>query len=283
MVSLRLNMLKVSVFHMTFDCRVYDYLLSYWGSKGHEAQAILSHLIIICLGKVLFIASGTARVKIHMGWTLSWTYVDSHKVLHHRPSLSGSWKRHKNVPTKYHWWWGPACWQSPHRKHGTLSQCWFDVGPKSQTLGQHQTNIGSLYPSCWAILSWLTAYGHGWWLCQASSNYTLETRAVRPAIGRSWRNTSCESVCWLITLRTLSHSRFVTAPRTRCNGDMLWCILCVSTAGGVRVCPMMGQCLWDQSNYVVNNDQHWGNWNVYQFWGMIHRTCETHFFRVIFR
>ena len=34
-------------------------------------------------------------------------------------------------------------------KHETLNQCWFDVGPSSPTLGQHQINIGSTSRVCW--------------------------------------------------------------------------------------------------------------------------------------
>ena len=33
--------------------------------------------------------------------------------------------------------------------HDTLSQRWFDVGPPSATLAQHQTNIGSKCRVCW--------------------------------------------------------------------------------------------------------------------------------------
>ena len=36
------------------------------------------------------------------------------------------------------------------RKHGTLTQCWVDVGPASKTFGQHQPNIGSMFDKCWA-------------------------------------------------------------------------------------------------------------------------------------
>ena len=35
-------------------------------------------------------------------------------------------------------------------KHETMTQCWFDVGPSSTTLAQHQTNIGSTSRACWA-------------------------------------------------------------------------------------------------------------------------------------
>ena len=29
------------------------------------------------------------------------------------------------------------------------NRCWFDVGPASQTLAQHETNIGLLYRAAW--------------------------------------------------------------------------------------------------------------------------------------
>ena len=45
------------------------------------------------------------------------------------------------------WWRLDAEWCRPcrniyPRKHNTLTQCYFDVGPASQTLAQHQNNIG---------------------------------------------------------------------------------------------------------------------------------------------
>ena len=33
-------------------------------------------------------------------------------------------------------------------KPETLNQCWFNVGPASKTVGQHQTNIGSTSNAC---------------------------------------------------------------------------------------------------------------------------------------
>ena len=33
-------------------------------------------------------------------------------------------------------------------KHETLNQCWADVGPAAQTLGQHQPSIGSMSCVC---------------------------------------------------------------------------------------------------------------------------------------
>ena len=41
-------------------------------------------------------------------------------------------------------------------KHDTLKQRWFHVGPSSATLAQHQTNIASMYRTCWN--SW-----RNWW------------------------------------------------------------------------------------------------------------------------
>ena len=35
-----------------------------------------------------------------------------------------------------------------HIKHETLNQCWADVGPASQTLGQQQPSIGSMSCVC---------------------------------------------------------------------------------------------------------------------------------------
>ena len=35
-----------------------------------------------------------------------------------------------------------------HSKHETLNQCWADVGPASQMLGQHQPSIGSMSGVC---------------------------------------------------------------------------------------------------------------------------------------
>ena len=34
-------------------------------------------------------------------------------------------------------------------KHDTLNQCWFDIGPSSATLAQHQTSIVSMCRVCW--------------------------------------------------------------------------------------------------------------------------------------
>ena len=45
-------------------------------------------------------------------------------------------------------------------KHGTLTQCWFDVGLASQTMGQHQTNFG--------------------WTSRVFLVYTLAARECRP-------------------------------------------------------------------------------------------------------
>ena len=35
-------------------------------------------------------------------------------------------------------------------KHETSSQCWFNVGPASQTVDQHKTKIGSMSHLCWS-------------------------------------------------------------------------------------------------------------------------------------
>ena len=35
----------------------------------------------------------------------------------------------------------------------TLNQCWFNVGPASQTVDQHETNIGSIGPFEWLFSS----------------------------------------------------------------------------------------------------------------------------------
>ena len=39
------------------------------------------------------------------------------------------------------------------RKHETVTQCWFNVGPPSTTSGQHWTNIGSMYRLCVNLLA----------------------------------------------------------------------------------------------------------------------------------
>ena len=36
----------------------------------------------------------------------------------------------------------------------TLAQCWFNVGPASQTMVQHLTNIGSVYRADWVASSY---------------------------------------------------------------------------------------------------------------------------------
>ena len=40
-------------------------------------------------------------------------------------------------------------------KHETLTQCCFDVGPTSKTVGQHQSNIGSMSRVCWVSIPYL--------------------------------------------------------------------------------------------------------------------------------
>ena len=40
-----------------------------------------------------------------------------------------------------------ACHLLP-RKHEAFPQCWFDVGPTSQTSDQHQNNIGEMPRVC---------------------------------------------------------------------------------------------------------------------------------------
>ena len=37
-------------------------------------------------------------------------------------------------------------------KHGTLPMCWFNVGPASQTVGQHWTDTWSMFRVCWVTL-----------------------------------------------------------------------------------------------------------------------------------
>ena len=37
-------------------------------------------------------------------------------------------------------------------KHETLTRCWFDAGPPSATLEQHQTNIGSTRRAGWVAM-----------------------------------------------------------------------------------------------------------------------------------
>ena len=41
----------------------------------------------------------------------------------------------------------------PQANKRQLNHCWFDVGPTSQTVAQHQTNIGSTSPVCWVTAS----------------------------------------------------------------------------------------------------------------------------------
>ena len=43
----------------------------------------------------------------------------------------------------------PKVSQNSPSKRETLNQCWFNVGPSSTTLGQHQIKIGSASPVCW--------------------------------------------------------------------------------------------------------------------------------------
>ena len=53
---------------------------------------------------------------------------------------------------------GGLLWRNPNNetvscmksnsKHDTLVQCWVNFGPASQTVAQHSTNIGSLFPIC---------------------------------------------------------------------------------------------------------------------------------------
>ena len=49
-------------------------------------------------------------------------------------------------------------WDQP-RKHEMLNRCWFNAGPASPTLTQHQTNTKSIHRVCWegtiaAVQSW---------------------------------------------------------------------------------------------------------------------------------
>ena len=65
-------------------------------------------------------------------------------------------------------------------KHDTLNHCWFDVGPASATLGQHQTNIGSTYRVHWDV-DWrwrsdfppciVTGFAHNKWISGGSRNW----------------------------------------------------------------------------------------------------------------
>ena len=43
--------------------------------------------------------------------------------------------------------WRESKWL--HSKHNTLIQSWYDVGPTSTTLAQHQSNIKSMHCVCW--------------------------------------------------------------------------------------------------------------------------------------
>ena len=53
---------------------------------------------------------------------------------------------------KYLWWLtgltGALIYQTFNDKHETLIQCWFNVGPASETVGQHLINIGSASGVC---------------------------------------------------------------------------------------------------------------------------------------
>ena len=44
-------------------------------------------------------------------------------------------------------------------KHETLPHCWFDVGPPSAILVQHQTNNGATSRVCWDVSSLQTGIG----------------------------------------------------------------------------------------------------------------------------
>ena len=72
--------------------------------------------------------------------------------------LSATLGQHQNnIGSMAHVCWSPpSCTRrqqpghNPHpSKHGTLTQCWFNVGPASQTLVQQWTSIGSMSRAHW--------------------------------------------------------------------------------------------------------------------------------------
>ena len=59
--------------------------------------------------------------------------------------------------------WNWRCWP---RKHGVFTQCCFNVGPASKTLGQHWNSIGWMPRDCWGDMSQFVS-GHllTLWMC----------------------------------------------------------------------------------------------------------------------
>ena len=45
----------------------------------------------------------------------------------------------------------PVCINRTPSRHGTLNQCWFNVGPASQTMAQQDANIVSTSRACWEL------------------------------------------------------------------------------------------------------------------------------------
>ena len=140
-----------------------------------------------------------------------------------------------------------GCWSwAKPSKHSTWTQCWFNVGPPSQTVDQHQISIGSTSRVCWEIhvlTEYMTCVPKNriilWMLCQllrrwyiiqptillcvqcaistpgstrrsTNGGLMLRHRLRRwPNINTTWINASCfAAVCfnWTDTAMTLFHS-----------------------------------------------------------------------------
>ena len=53
-----------------------------------------------------------------------------------------------------------SCYCTQPSKHEALNQCWFNVGPASQTVGQQWPSIGSIYCVCWECWQAISCFEH---------------------------------------------------------------------------------------------------------------------------
>ena len=67
-------------------------------------------------------------------------------------------------------------------KHEMLTQCCFDVGPASKTMGQHQNYIGLISRVCWGVIDPTL----GWCLVFAGEPFSLDTPSQQNT--RRWAN-----------------------------------------------------------------------------------------------